>query len=72
MIRETHIDRKLSVGAFAMAGKKDEAFKQLDLLANKFKWRGKSFFEEDELLKSLHTDSRWKTLMEQFEKNKEE
>lgn len=72
IIKATHIDRKMAVGAFAQAKKYNLAFEQLELLANRFKWQGRTIFEEDELMKPLHSDKRWEETMKLMDKNAEE
>lgn len=68
-IRATHIMRINSVSVFARTGKIEQAFKQLDLLANTFKLGGNDDFIEDPNCESLHADKRWKKLMDKLEKN---
>lgn len=70
IIQATHIDRKTGVAAFAQAKKYDAAFEQLELLANKFEWEGREIFEEDDLMKPLHSDERWEKLMKVMDQNK--
>lgn len=72
IIQATHIDRKMAVSTFAQVKKFDLAFEQLELLANKFKWQGRTIFEEDEMMKPLHADKRWEEMMKLMDKNAEE
>lgn len=69
IIRATHMDRKMAVSCFAQAGKFDAAFAQLDLLANKFEWQGRTAFEEDESMKALNSDERWEKYMKIMDQN---
>lgn len=68
-IRATHYMRINSVSVFARTGKTEQAFEQLDLLANKFKLGGNSDFITDPNCASLHSDKRWEKLMDKLEKN---
>ena len=69
LIRATHLVRMDAVPVLAQAGEIEEAFKQLDLLANKFELGGNGRFINDELCKPLHKDKRWNKLMAKLEKN---
>ena len=69
LIRATHLVRMDAVPVLAQAGEIEEAFKQLDLLANKFELGGNGRFINDELCKLLHKDKRWDKLMAKLEKN---
>jgi predicted alpha/beta superfamily hydrolase len=68
-INGTHIVRIDAVPILAQAGNIEEAFTQLDLLANKFILGGNNSFINDPLCKPLHTDKRWETLMKKLEEN---
>lgn len=70
IIRATHVDRSIAIGVFAQAKKFDSAFEQLDLLANKFKWQGRTAFEEDDLMTPLRSDPRWEKFMKIMDQNK--
>lgn len=67
--RGTHRVRMDAVPVLAQAGRLEEAFKQLDLLANYFKLGGNQRFLNDEECKPLHPDKRWGKLMAKLEKN---
>ncbi len=67
--RATHKVRMDAVPVFAQAGKIEEAFEQLDLLANYFKLRGNYRFIDDKLCEPLHKDKRWNKLMDKLAKN---
>jgi len=71
LINATHIVRMRSVPILVQAGNKEEALKQLDLLANKFELGGNGSFKNDERLIPLHSDPRWEKLMSKLEKNAE-
>ena len=68
-INGTHMVRIDAVPILAQAGNIEEAFTQLDLLANKFILGGNNSFINDPLCKPLHTDKRWETLMKKLEEN---
>jgi hypothetical protein len=69
VFRGTHIVRMTAIPALAQAGKIEEAFVQLDLLANKFKLGGNASFIDDPLCEPLRGDSRWSELMDQLDIN---
>jgi len=71
LIRATHIVRMGAVPVLAQAGEIEEAFEQLDLLANKFELGSNGAFINDPLCKPLHKDKRWKKLMDKLAKNGE-
>ena len=71
LIRATHVVRMNSVPVLAQAGKTEEAFEQLDLLANKFELGGNDGFVNDPLCQPLHKDKKWKKLMDKLAKNGE-
>jgi len=71
LIRATHIVRIGAVPVLTQAGDIEEAFKQLDLLANKFELGSNGAFINDPLCEPLHKDKRWKKLMDKLEKNGE-
>jgi hypothetical protein len=60
-----------AIPVLAQAGKKEEAFEQLDLLANKFKLGSNEGLINDPLCEPLHKDKRWKKLMDKLAKNGE-
>lgn len=69
LIRATHIVRMDAVPVFAQAGKIDEAFEQLELLADRFKLGGNDSFINDPLCTPLHQDKRWKEVMDKLAEN---
>jgi predicted alpha/beta superfamily hydrolase len=69
LINATHMVRMDAVPVLAQAGKLEEAFKQLDLLANKFKLGGNGAFINDPLCEPLNKDKRWEKLMDKLSKN---
>lgn len=69
LIRATHVVRIRAVPILAQAGKIDEAFEQLDLLANKFELGGNDQFINDPLCEPLRKDKRWDKYMEKLAKN---
>lgn len=71
LIRATHPMRMESVAALAQAGKTEEAFTQLELLANTFELQGNSFFINDPRCNPLHQDKRWNKYMDKLAKNAE-
>jgi predicted alpha/beta superfamily hydrolase len=70
VIRGTYSDRINSLAAFTQTGNTEAAFKQLDLLANRFKLRGSESIVDDPLLEPLHKDKRWDKYMKILEENK--
>ena len=71
LIKATHYIRMDAVPVLAQAGKVDEAFTQLDLLANRYKLGGNDAFIDDKLCEPLHKDQRWTELMDKLAKNAE-
>ena len=69
LIKATHYIRIDAVPVLAQAGKIDEAFFQLDLLANRYKLGGNKAFIDNKLCKPLHKDKRWTKLMDKLAKN---
>lgn len=69
VIRGTHLARIHAVPVFAQTGRINEAFEQLDLLANKFVLGGNGSFLNDPLCTPLHSDKRWNMYMEKLAKN---
>jgi hypothetical protein len=67
----THVVRMGAVPVLSQAGKTEDAFEQLELLANYFELGGNSFFINNEHCKPLHDDKRWAKLMAKLEKNAE-
>lgn len=71
LIKATHMIRIQAVPVLAQAGKIEDAFKQLDLLANRFELGSNGAFINDPLCRPLHKDKRWQKLMDKLEKNGE-
>lgn len=71
VVKATHMVRVDAIPVLAQAGKIEEAFEQLDLLANKFALGGNGSFINDPLCEPLHNDKRWKKLMDKLAKNGE-
>ena len=71
LIRATHMVRVGAVPILAQAGEIEEAFTQLDLLANRFVLGGNDSFINDPLCSPLHNDPRWEKLMKELGKNAE-
>ncbi|HIP32745.1 MAG TPA: alpha/beta hydrolase [Crocinitomicaceae bacterium] len=69
LIRATHMVRMDAIPVLAQAGEIEEAFVQLDLLANKFALGGNGSFISDTLCEPLHKDKRWKNLMDKLAEN---
>lgn len=69
VIKGTHFVRIRAVPAFAQAGKIEEAFEQLDLLANKFALGGNGSFLDNPLCIPLHNDKRWEKFMTKLAEN---
>lgn len=65
----THMERVDAIRSFAQSGNMDEAFKQLSLLADYFKWRGSAFFVNDPYMEALKKDKRWAGIMKKLDKN---
>lgn len=65
----THIVWMASVPVFAQTNEFDEAFKQLELLADTFKLGGNQAFTGDERCEPLHKDPRWQPLMDKLADN---
>jgi predicted alpha/beta superfamily hydrolase len=65
----TYLQRMNSVNTFAHCGYIDEAFEQIELLANYFKLKGNGAFINDKKLTSLHHDPRWLEYMNILEQN---
>jgi hypothetical protein len=61
-------DRYNAACAWALAGNKDSAFYHLNYLASKGKYEVYKDVQDDEDLKSLHTDKRWDGLLAQLKK----
>jgi ATP-dependent Lon protease len=70
-LRATHMHRFRSLAAFAQTGRIDEAFEQIELLANWFELQGNEALTEDPLLAPLHSDKRWDKFMKILDKNAE-
>lgn len=68
----THMERVDAVRAFAQTGHIDEAFTQLNLLADYFKWQGSAFFVNDPGMEVFKKDKRWAAVMKKLDKNKVE
>jgi predicted alpha/beta superfamily hydrolase len=71
LIKATQMARMDAIHVLAQAGKIEEAFEQLDLLANKFELGSNGSLINDPLCKPLHKDKRWKKLMDKLSKNGE-
>jgi predicted alpha/beta superfamily hydrolase len=69
IIRGTYYPRIQSLEAFAQTGNPEAAFKQLELLANRFKLRGNRSIIDNPLLEPLHKDKRWNKYMKILEEN---
>ena len=69
LIQATHLVRINAVPVFAQAGKIEEAFVQLDLLANKFKLGSNAQFINDPKCTPLHNDIRWNVVMDKLAQN---
>lgn len=69
LIRGTYYQRINSLTAFAQTGNTEEAFKQIELLANRFELRGSSALTENPLLSPLHSDKRWKKYVKILDEN---
>lgn len=69
LIRGTFSQRINSLTAFAQTGNTEEAFKQIELLANRFKLRGSGALTEEPLLSPLHKDKRWNKYLKILEEN---
>ena len=70
-IRRTNIARIASVPVFAQTNETEEAFKQLELLADTFKLGGNGDFINDKRCEPLHKDPRWAQLMDKLAANAE-
>lgn len=64
------MERINAVEVFAQVGKTEEAFKQLELLANHFELRGSEIMTGNTALNSLHKDKRWKKYMKILDENR--
>lgn len=71
LIKATHMIRMKAVPVLTQAGEIEEAFVQLDLLANKFALGGNASFIDDPLCSPLHNDPRWDILMQKLAQNAE-
>jgi predicted alpha/beta superfamily hydrolase len=69
LMQGTYSERMNAVEVFALAGKTEEAFKQLELLANYFELRGSESMTGNTMLNSLHKDKRWKKYMKILDEN---
>jgi predicted alpha/beta superfamily hydrolase len=69
--RATHIARIASVPVFAQTNETEEAFTQLELLADTFKLGGNEDFINDKRCEPLHNDPRWAQLMDKLARNAE-
>lgn len=69
LIRGTYYERMNSLESLAQSGNTEEAFKQLDLLANRFKLRGSDGIKDNPLLEPLHKDKRWKKYITILDEN---
>lgn len=69
LIRGTFSQRIDCLTAFAQTGNTEEAFKQIELLANRFKLRGSGALTENPLLSPLHKDKRWSKYLKILEEN---
>lgn len=69
--RATHIARIASVPVFAQTNETEEAFKQLELLADTFKLGGNEDFINDKRCEPLHKDPRWEQMMDKLAANAE-
>lgn len=72
IVRATHMDRLMAIGAYAQTKKKNEAFAQMELLATTFKLQGSEYFTEEPLMESLKSDPQWDKWMLVFEENQRE
>ena len=70
LIRGTFYQRINSLESFAQTGNTEAAFKQIELLANRFEVRGSETLTENPLLAPLHKDKRWKKYIRILEENK--
>lgn len=70
LIRGTYYERMNSLESLAQSGNTEEAFKQLDLLANRFKLRGSDGISDNPLLEPLHKDKRWKKYIRILDENR--
>lgn len=64
-------DRYNAACSWALAGVADSAFSQLERLAKRANYTNLSHISADADLKDLHTDSRWKPLIDIIRQNKE-
>lgn len=69
VIRGTYQERMNSLESLAQTGNTEEAFKQLDLLANRFKLRGSDGIKDNPLLEPLHKDKRWNKYLTILDEN---
>ncbi len=64
-------DRYNAACSWALAGIKDSAFFNLQRIADKANYSDYDHISTDEDLNSLHTDNRWKPLLQKIKENKE-
>jgi hypothetical protein len=69
VLRGTYIQRMQSLDAFAQTGNIEEAFKQIELLANFFELQGSGSLIQNPLLEPLHKDKRWSEYMKILDEN---
>jgi predicted alpha/beta superfamily hydrolase len=69
LIRGTFYQRINCLTAFAQTGNTEEAFKQIELLANTYELRGSGALTGNPLLSPLHKDKRWKKYVKILDEN---